>query len=186
MNLLTTILIALSLSMDAFAVSIASGVIIKKQKIKNALKFGLSFGVFQMIMPIVGWLGGRSFVHMIEGIDHWLAFGLLSLVGVKMIMEAGKIDSLERSDSNVSYRVLMILSIATSIDALVVGLSLSFLNVSIIMPVVIIGIITFVMSYAGFFIGNKFGEFFEKKIEIVAGLILIGIGIKILFGHLFA
>ncbi|MBU0468452.1 MAG: manganese efflux pump, partial [Candidatus Omnitrophica bacterium] len=103
MNLLTTILIALSLSMDAFAVSIASGVIIKKQKIKNALKFGLSFGVFQMIMPIVGWLGGRSFVHMIEGIDHWLAFGLLSLVGVKMIMEAGKIDAFERSDSNVSY-----------------------------------------------------------------------------------
>lgn len=186
MNILTTFFIALALSMDAFAVSIASGVIVKKQKILHALKLGISFGFFQMVMPVIGWMGGRSFVRFVENFDHWLAFGLLSFIGVKMIIEAGKMDALEKSDSKVSFKILIILSIVTSIDALAVGLSLSFLKVAIILPAIVIGVITFFMSYAGFFIGNKFGEIFEKKIEIVAGLILIGIGLKILFAHLFA
>lgn len=186
MNVLTTVLIALALSMDAFAVSIASGVIIKKQKVLNALKFGFSFGFFQMFMPVIGWIGGRSFVRFVESIDHWLVFVLLSATGTKMILEALKMESLERSDSRISFKILIILSIATSIDALAVGLSLSFLNVSIVFPAIVIGAITFFMSCAGFFIGNKFGEIFEKKIEIVAGLILIGIGIKILLSHLFS
>lgn len=184
MPVITMVLIGLALSMDAFAVSVASGVIIKKQKILNALKFAFSFGFFQMIMPVIGWAGGNRFRHLVSDIDHWLAFGLLVLVGCKMIYEALRIESFEQAQKDVSLYVLLMLSVATSIDALAVGLSFAFINVAIVLPVIIIGIITFVMSFAGFFIGDKLGHIFEKKVEIIAGLILIAIGIRILLEHL--
>lgn len=180
----TVFFIALALSMDAFAVSIASGVIIKKQRIYHALRFAFSFGLFQMFMPVLGWMGGSKFRHLISSIDHWVAFGLLSIIGGKMIYEALKMESYENVYGKITIYVLLGLSVATSIDALAVGLSFAFLDVSILAPVVIIGVITFFMSFMGFIIGNKFGHIFEKKIEILGGVILIAIGLKILFEHL--
>ncbi|MEW5896019.1 MAG: manganese efflux pump MntP family protein [Candidatus Omnitrophota bacterium] len=184
MSILTIFLIALALSMDAFAVSIASGIITRKQKVYHAFRFGLCFGGFQMLMPVLGWISGRMFYHLIAQVDHWLAFTLLFLVGSKMIYEAVKLEKLESVSKEISSAVLAVLGLATSIDALVVGLSLSFLNVSILAPVVIIGAVTFAMSFAGFMIGNKFGHIFEKKVEVLAGTILILIGFKILLEHL--
>jgi len=184
MDLLSIIFIAIGLAMDAFAVSVANGLIIKKKKYFNAFKFGFSFGMFQMIMPILGWSTGIKLKHLIEGIDHWVAFGLLSLIGGKMIYEAFKIEDIEKSEGAITIGILFVLSIATSIDALAVGLSFAFLNISIVVPAIIIGVITFFMSYFGVLIGSRFGHVFEKKIEIVGGLILIGIGFKILVEHL--
>jgi len=184
MDLLTIIFIAIGLAMDAFAVSVANGLIIKKKKFFNAFKFGFSFGLFQMIMPLIGWSISFKFRHIIEGVDHWIAFILLSLIGSKMIYGAFKIDALEREGETVTAKVLLVLSIATSIDALAVGVSFAFLNISIMLPAIIIGIITFLMSFFGFLIGSRFGHVFENKIEIIGGIILIGIGFKILIEHL--
>ncbi|HPD84280.1 MAG TPA: manganese efflux pump MntP family protein [Candidatus Omnitrophota bacterium] len=184
MPVVAMVFIGLALSMDAFAVSVASGVIIKTQKILHAFKFAFSFGLFQMIMPMIGWATGNRFRPLVTNIDHWVAFGLLGLIGGKMIYEALRIESLEQAQKEVSLHVLLGLSVATSIDALVVGLSFAFIDVAIVLPVIIIGVITFAMSFAGFFIGAKLGHLFEKKVEIIAGLILIAIGFKILFEHL--
>ncbi len=184
MSIVTIILFAFALSLDAFAVSIASGIIIKSQKIQNALKLSISFCFFQLSMPIIGWYSGRCFYPLIEKFAHWLAFFLLLFIGLKIIYEATRIENFEKAPLNISLAVLIGLGLATSMDALAVGLSLSCLNVNIIKPALIIGIITFLMSYLGFFVGNKFGHIFEKKIEIIAGLILIAIGFKILFEHL--
>jgi len=222
MDVLSIFLIAVGLAMDAFAVSISSGVIIKKRELRSALTIALFFGLFQAIMPIIGWLAGFGLRDFIAGFDHWIAFGLLCIIGCKMIYpvrkkqrstssgqiacceilpnqihpliertgfsngvdESTKLEPTENKTDPLNIYVLFILSIATSIDALAIGLSLSFLNVSIILPVVIIGVVTFSLSFFGVYIGNKFGHFFEKKIEIIGGLILIGIGIKILIEHL--
>ena len=184
MNGLSILIIALGLSMDAFAVSIASGVIIKKNRRHNALKCGLSFGFFQMVMPIIGWAGGWAFRGWITGVDHWLAFGLLSLIGAKMIYEAVRFEAYEHSAERLSFRVLLGLSVATSMDALAVGLSFAFMDLVIWGGVFTIGLVTFVMSYAGFMIGNKFGHIFEKRIEIFGGLLLICIAFRILLEHL--
>jgi putative Mn2+ efflux pump MntP len=183
-DILSILLIAVGLAMDAFAVSISSGVIIKKSKLKSALTIALFFGLFQAIMPIIGWLAGFGLRDVIAGFDHWIAFGLLCIIGCKMIYESFSLEPAENKTDPLNIYVLFVLSIATSIDALAIGLSLSLLNVSIILPVVIIGIVTFSLSFFGVYIGNKFGHFFEKKIEIIGGLILIGIGIKILIEHL--
>lgn len=183
MGLPTIILTALGLAMDAFAVSVAGGIAIKRQKVKNALKFGLFFGSFQAIMPVAGWLAGIRLKDFISGIDHWAAFGLLTFIGCKMIYGSFK---LEKKEEAVSYgiSVMLLLSVATSIDALAVGLSFAFLKISIIVPVLIIGLVTFLMSFIGVFIGNTAGHFFEKKLEALGGLILVGIGVKILLEHL--
>jgi len=170
--------------MDAFAVSISNGIIVQKDKLKLALKLGLFFGGFQAIMPLIGWLAGFSFKEMISDIDHWIAFGLLLIIGLKMIYESFGMDS-EQEKKDLSYYTIIILSIATSIDALAVGVSFVFLKVDIILPVILIGIITFVMSFLGVFLGNKFGKLFGSKIEIIGGLVLIGIGTKILIEHLY-
>jgi len=171
--------------MDAFAVSITSGITIRYLRIKHALKIALFFGFFQAIMPVIGWLSGISLRNIISGVDHWVAFGLLSVIGCKMIYESFKLQSKEEKIDPQKIYVLFILSIATSIDALAVGLSLSFLKVAIILPAIIIGIVTFLLSFLGVYVGNKAGHFFERKIEVIGGLILIGIGIKILVEHLF-
>lgn len=171
--------------MDAFAVSITSGITIRHLKIRHVLTISLFFGFFQALMPIMGWLSGISLRSIISGFDHWIAFGLLSIIGCKMIYESFKMESdKERIDPQNIY-VLFILSIATSIDALAIGLSLSFLKIAIVLPAILIGIVTFSLSFLGVYIGNKVGHFFEREIEIIGGLILIGIGIKILVEHLF-
>ncbi len=136
-------------------------------------------------MPVIGWSAGYVLRDFISHIDHWVAFGLLFMIGFKMIFESSKIKSNRKNINPLNIYTLLILSIATSIDALAVGLSLSFLKISILMPAMIIGFITFIFSFAGVFIGDRFGHFFERRIEAVGGIILIGIGIKILIEHLF-
>ena len=184
MNIISIIFIAFGLAMDAFAVSITSGLTIKSLKINNTLKIAAFFGLFQAIMPIIGWLAGLSFREIISDVDHWIAFGLLFLIGCKMIYESSKMEVNNNKINPLNVYVLLILSIATSIDALAIGLTLSFLNVSIILPSIIIGAITFLLSVIGVYFGNKFGHYFVRKIEMVGGFILIGIGIKILSEHL--
>jgi len=184
MDIITIIFIALGLAMDAFAVSITSGLTIKSLKIHNALKIAIFFGSFQAVMPLIGWLAGRSLRDFISGVDHWIAFGLLSIIGCKMIYESSKMELNKKKINPLNVYVLLMLSVATSIDALAVGLSLSFLNVSIVLPAIVIGIVTFLLSILGVYFGNRFGHYFERKIEIIGGLILICIGIKILIEHL--
>jgi putative Mn2+ efflux pump MntP len=169
--------------MDAFAVSVSSGVAIKNMHIKYAIRIGLFFGVFQALMPVFGWSAGRLAAGHIKRFDHWIAFGLLAFIGGKMIYEAFQLneDSEEKDPHNIY--ILFTLAIATSIDALAVGVSFSFLDIQIITPVTIIGIITFIFSFAGTYIGNRLGHLFEDKLEIIGGLILIGIGLKILLEH---
>lgn len=183
MDTITILLIAFGLSMDAFAVSITSGLTISRLKIKHALRIALFFGLFQAFMPIVGWLAGIGLRGLIYGFDHWIAFGLLAVIGVKMILESRKMRE-DRTIDPLNIYVLLILSIATSIDALAVGLSLSVLNVSIATPAIVIGLTTFLFSFAGVFIGKKIGHLFESWIEVAGGIILIAIGIKILAEHL--
>ena len=184
MDILSICLIALGLAMDAFAVSIARGFTINTSRVKNAFIIALSFGLFQAIMPVIGWASGSLIKDIIACIDHWIAFALLSFIGIKMIYESFNIKKKDKRIDALNLRILLILSIATSIDALAVGVTLSFLDITIIMPALIIGIITFSLSFLGVFIGNKFGHFFENKIEALGGIILIGIGIKILLEHL--
>ncbi|MBW2652600.1 MAG: manganese efflux pump [Deltaproteobacteria bacterium] len=184
MDAITIIAIAFGLAMDAFAVSITSGITIKNLKINNALKIALFFGLFQAIMPVIGWLAGLSLKDFISEIDHWIAFGLLSFIGCKMIYESITVQSNEKQIDPLNVYVLLMLSVATSIDALAVGVSFAFLKVSIVTPVIIIGTVTFLLSYLGVYIGDRIGHFFENKIEIAGGLLLIGIGLKILIESL--
>ena len=184
MEMITVIAIAFGLAMDAFAVSLTSGIAIRHLRIKHALKLAIFFGSFQAIMPLIGWLAGLSLKDFISGVDHWIAFGLLSLIGCKMIYESFKIEPAVRAINPLNVYVLLILSVATSIDALAIGVSFAFLRISIATPIIVIGVVTFLLSFLGTFVGNRFGHFFEKKIEILGGFILIGIGIRILVQHL--
>jgi manganese efflux pump family protein len=185
MNLLTIILIALALSMDAFAVSIASGIAIKRLRLRHALTIASWFGGFQAVMPLIGWFGGTRLRDVLSGMDHWIVFGLLMFVGIKMIWEAFKIDPIEKLDP-LDIRILFMLSLATSLDALAAGVSFALLGIPVVGPVIIIGAVTFVLSFAGVWIGDKGGTLFGKKMEIAAGIILIIIGIKVLMSHLLA
>ena len=184
MGLITITIIAVGLAMDAFAVSIVSGSVYRQLKVKHALRMAIFFGAFQAFMPLVGSLAGLSFRAYIADYDHWIAFGLLSAIGGKMIYESFKIKSVEQNSNPANILVLLVLSVATSIDALTIGITLSLLTASIALAVTIIGLTTFVLSYLGVFIGKKFGHFFENRIEALGGLILIGLGVKILCGHL--
>ncbi len=185
MSLASIFLIAVGLAMDAFAVSIASGLAIKNLRLRHALLIATFFGAFQGIMPLIGWVAGFSFRDYIAAVDHWIAFVLLSIIGIKMIAEAFKLEESENQRDPLNVHVLFILAIATSIDALAVGLSFACLNVTIIGPALIISIVTFCLSILGVMIGEKFGHLFEKRIEVLGGIILIGIGLKILIEHLF-
>ena len=184
MDILTMVLIAIGLAMDSLAVSITSGLEMRELKISKALKIAIFFGLFQALMPVVGWLAGLSLTDLISGIDHWIAFALLSLIGCKMIYESIRLESREKVIDPMNVYLLLMLSIATSIDALAVGITFAFLEVSIVTPIIIIGVVTFLLSLLGVFVGNKVGHLFEKKIGIAGGLILIGIGIRILIEHL--
>ncbi len=185
MNLITVIIIAVGLAMDAFAVSVVSGSAYKQLNIKHALRMAVFFGGFQAFMPLIGSLAGLSIKDYIANYDHWAAFGLLSAVGCKMIYESFKIKTAGQNFDPSSISVLLVLSVATSIDALAIGITLPLITGSVAVAVIIIGLVTFVLSYMGVFVGKTFGHFFENKIEAVGGVILIGLGIKILFEHLF-
>ena len=185
MNWTMIIVIAVALAMDAFAVSVVSGSTYKQLHIKHALRMAAFFGGFQAFMPLIGSLAGLGLKEYITACDHWIAFVLLSTIGGKMIYESFKIKSVEDSPDPSKILVLLVLSVATSIDALVIGITLSFITTSIALAVAIIGMITFALSYLGVLIGKRFGHFFENKIEIFGGLILIAIGVKILVEHLF-
>jgi putative Mn2+ efflux pump MntP len=154
-------------------------------KIRHARLIGFFFGAFQAIMPLLGWLLGHSVKDWVQAIDHWLAFIILAILGIKMIYESTKLEESEKVYNPLDISVLFMLSIATSIDAFAVGVTLSFLKTTIIMPVIAIGSITFVLSFVGMYIGKSFGHLLENKIEIAGGVILIGIGAKILVEHLF-
>jgi putative Mn2+ efflux pump MntP len=184
MSLVTIIVIAVGLAMDAFAVAIVSGVAYKQLKVNNAFRIAVFFGGFQAFMPVVGWLCGLGARELLVSYDHWVAFGLLAAIGTKMIYESFRIRQTEQRSDPMSMLILLSLSVATSIDALAVGISLSFLDNSIATAAVVIGLVTFILSYLGVYIGKTVGHFFENKIEAVGGLVLIGIGVKILIEHL--
>ncbi len=183
MDLLTIVLIAVGLAMDAFAVSIAKGIVINHDRRRTALLLGGFFGGFQMLMPAIGWIVGLSFKEIIMGVDHWIAFGLLAFIGSKMIYDSTKKEK-ENEESTLKLHTLLILAVATSIDALMVGLSFAFLQTSILEPILLIGLVTFSLSFVGFFFGCGLGQVFGSRIKVIGGLILIGIGLRILLDHL--
>ncbi|MFC1534967.1 manganese efflux pump MntP family protein [Thermodesulfobacteriota bacterium] len=186
MDLLTIVFIAIALAMDAFAVSISSGIAIKNPRIRHALTIAAWFGFFQAIMPLIGWFGGIKLQNLIAGVDHWVVFGLLSFIGCKMIYESFQSDRIKKRSNPLDVHVLFALSIATSLDAFAAGVSFAILDISIVTPVLIIGILTFLLSFIGVWIGDRGTRIFEKKMEMVAGFILIAIGIKVLMSHLMA
>jgi putative Mn2+ efflux pump MntP len=176
--------IAVGLSMDAFAVSIACSVLLCHVSFRQIFRLGFHFGLFQALMPVVGWLAGRSVSEYISAWDHWVAFGLLGLIGLKAIRESFKSGDEDdvRGDPTKGMSLIM-LSVATSIDALAVGVSLAAVNVSIFQPALIIGIITACFSVVGTVYGCRIGARFGKKVEAAGGIILILIGLKILLEH---
>lgn len=183
MNTAVLILTGVGLAMDAFAVAVCKGLSMKKLDIKKMIIIGLYFGSFQALMPFLGYMLGLGFQEKIKSIDHWVAFGLLTIIGVNMIKEA-LCGEEEAIDHSVCFKVMIVLAVATSIDALAIGVTFAFLNVNILLAIVIIGVVTLLISMAGVGIGNVFGTKFKGKAEIAGGVILILLGIKILIEHL--
>lgn len=183
MGLMELSLIGISLAMDAFAVSICKGLTIKESIIKKGIIIGIYFGIFQGLMPLTGYILGNTFEKLITGIDHWIVLIFLSVIGFNMIKDSLKKEK-ENYDDKIDLKTMIPFAIATSIDALAVGITFSFLKVNIISTVLLIGIITFIICFIGVIIGSKFGNKYEKKSQIVGGIILILIGIKILLEHL--
>ncbi len=189
MTLATLFLIGAGLSMDAFAVSVCEGLRMKKLSYVHTLTIALMFGGFQALMPLIGWAVGRHFEQYIISFDHWIAFGLLAFIGGKMFLESFQKDDCMCGDkADVSDRAdikeLLILAVATSIDALAVGITFAFLSTGILRAITVIGLTTFVIAAGGVILGNRFGAKYEKKAQTVGGIILIGIGIKILLEHM--
>lgn len=181
-------LMGVGLSMDAFAVSVCKGLAMRKVNKKQAIVIGLFFGGFQALMPLLGWSLGIQFEQYITSIDHWIAFILLGFIGGKMIVEAVKPDDesveVKEMDQPLNIKEMFVLAIATSIDALAVGITFAFLGYPIVESIVIIGITTFVISIIGVYIGNFFGSMYKKKAELAGGIILVLLGNKILLEHL--
>lgn len=180
------LLLAVGLSMDAFAVSVCKGLAMKKATLKAELTCGIWFGGFQALMPMLGFFLGELFAETIEAIDHWVAFVLLAVIGINMLKEAlSKEEGESNGDADISVKTMFILAVATSIDALAVGISLAMVgNVNIFMAAILIGLCTCALSAAGVKIGNVFGSRFEKKAQVAGGVILILLGLKILLEHL--
>ncbi|MBR4733590.1 MAG: manganese efflux pump [Lachnospiraceae bacterium] len=183
MSLLELFLVAVGLSMDAFAVSICKGLAMQKLTFKKAAIVGLWFGGFQAGMPLIGYFLGKQFESYITSIDHWIAFVLLSIIGITMIREAMSKEE-EKADDSLAVKTMFLLAVATSIDALAIGVTFAFLQVSIAPAVSLIGITTFLLSVVGVKVGNVFGMKYKSKAELTGGIILIAIGLKILLEHL--
>jgi putative Mn2+ efflux pump MntP len=185
MSFLSILFIAVGLGMDAFAVAVGAGIVIRNLSFGPVFRLSFHFGFFQFLMPIIGWLAGRTVADYIVNYDHWIAFILLALIGGKMIRDSLKDGNDEMTWTDPTKGVnLIMLSIATSIDALAVGFSLAFLNVEILYPSVVIGIVACIMTIIGMIFGEGLGKIAGQKVGILGGLILIGIGIKILIEHL--
>ncbi len=192
MGFFSIFMTGIGLSMDAFAVSLAKGICLKEDEFKFSFRVASFFGGFQAFMPLLGWWFGRYFESYIKSFDHWIAFILLGIIGGKMLIESIKELKADKDTElatecerdEFSYKKLTILAIATSIDALAVGVSFAFLSVSIVPSITIIGITTFVLSFLAVFLGKKLGQYVQNYAEMIGGVILIGIGIKILIEHL--
>lgn len=181
MDLATVILIAIGLAMDAFAVSIAKGISVERDRRRSALLLASLFGAFQGLMPLVGWLAGQGLRDVIADVDHWAAFFLLGFIGAKMIYDSTKHE--DGREGDLTLCMALVLAVATSIDALMVGFSFAFLETPILIPVMIIGVVTLVLSYLGFTLGSKMGATFGSRTRAIGGLILILIGLRILIEH---
>ncbi len=183
MGFFELLFLAVGLAMDAFAVSVCKGLSAKEYRLRHSLTAGAYFGGFQALMPLLGWLLGSQFESVIKSVDHWIAFGLLGLIGANMVREAfGKA---EEVNASFSPKAMLPLAVATSIDALAVGVTFAFLDVNIWLAVALIGGVTFAISAAGVKVGNVFGARFQSKAELAGGIILILLGVKILIEHLF-
>lgn len=183
MGIFEIIFIGLGLSFDTFAVSISTGLLKNSIKFWQGVRIAIVLAFFQTLMPLLGWFGGTQIAEYISSIDHWIAFGLLSIVGIKMIIDSFKEEE-DKKTNPLLFRVLILMGLATSIDALVVGVSLAFSDVNIYQSIVIIGIITFLSAMIGMLIGKSANGKLGKKVEIIGGLILFGIGLKILIEHI--
>ncbi len=181
---LTIILIAISLAMDAFAVSLVAGATIKPLTYRHVFRLSWHFGLFQFFMPIIGWLAGMTVIDYLEFFDHWIAFGLLGFIGGKMIYESFNYAGEVTKDISRGW-TLVGLALATSIDALAVGLTLSVIRVSIVYPSIVIGIVAMIFSVFGVYLGRQSGYLIGKKFEFIGGIILIVIGLRILINHIF-
>ena len=183
MDLLTLLTLAVGLAMDAFAVSICKGLAMREKVLKKGIIVGLWFGGFQALMPTIGFFLGTQFKDQITSIDHWIAFVLLGRIGINMVKEALSNDE-EQADDSIAVKEMFMLAVATSIDALAVGITFAFLNVHIVSAASMIGVCTFLISFVGVKIGNIFGTKYKSKAELAGGIILILLGFKILFEHL--
>ena len=186
MSLVNIIGIAFGLAMDAFAVSIASSVLLKQVSPRQAFRLSFHFGFFQFAMPVIGWLAGITFARWVMAFDHWIAFGLLLLIGSRMIYESVTRPDEERRRDPSRWPDLIVLSVATSIDALAVGVSFAMLDVTIWLPCVVIGLVAAGMTLLGLKIGSRLGARFGRRMETLGGIVLIGIGVRILLQHLLA
>jgi putative Mn2+ efflux pump MntP len=186
MDWLALLLVAVGLAMDAFAVSISSGACLAHPPLKQVLKMAFFFGFFQGFMPLLGWLGGISFKKYMETVDHWVVLLILAGIGIKMIIEGSKPDHKKEPRDPFALKILLLLAIATSIDAFAVGISLALLEVNIVFAASVIAGITFLISALGIYLGCFFSSYLGKKMEIIGGLILIAIGIRIFYIHMFA
>lgn len=186
MDLLTMLTLAVALAMDAFAVALGAGLALPSITGRHLFRFGFHFGLFQALMPVLGWLAGVGLRSRIEAVDHWLAFGLLAFVGGKMLWEARHGDDAERPRAADPTRglTLLVLAVATSIDALAVGLSLAALAVTVWTPALIIGLTAGAFTVAGMLLGRRLGRAWGPRVEVLGGLLLIGIGVRILVEHL--
>lgn len=183
MGVIEIILIGIGVAMDAFAVAVCKGLSIKRLEWRKAIIVAMYFGVFQALMPVIGYILGTAFEELVTKIDHWIAFILLGFIGANMIKEAFSKEE-ECVNDKVDFKTMSVLAIATSIDALAVGITFAFLRTNIIFSVSVIGVVTFIISLIGVKIGNKFGSKYESKAEFAGGLILILMGLKILLEHL--
>jgi putative Mn2+ efflux pump MntP len=185
MGIAEIILIAVGLSMDAFAVSITIGIAIKKPGVKEMLIPGIYFGFFQALMPLIGYFAGTRFAYRIQHLDHWVAFVLLGFIGGKMIKDSFSHEEKEEKEFSFGFATMLMMAIATSIDALAVGVTFAFFAINIFIAIAIIGFTTFCISTAGVKIGHLFGTRFKSKAELVGGVFLVLLGVKILVEHLF-
>lgn len=183
MEIYEILLIGIGLAMDAFAVSICKGLSMKKMNWKNVVIIALYFGVFQALMPLIGYFLGMTFESIVTTFDHWVAFALLTLIGGGMIKESFD-DEDDKKNDKVDFKTMVVLAIATSIDALAIGITFAFFDVNIVLAVSIIGIITFIISVLGVKIGNRFGDKYQNKAQLMGGIILVLLGFKILLEHL--
>jgi manganese efflux pump family protein len=180
-------LIALGLAADCFAVALGGSMSIRKLRYRQVLRTGVAFGLAQTLMPVIGWLVGRTIIDYVAGYDHWIAFALLAFIGGRMIWEAFHEKDERKEGADISRGwLLLTLAVATSIDALAVGLSFAFLEINILWASLLIGIVAFLITHLGFFIGRKAGVLLGKRARIIGGLILLAIGIRILVSHLLA